>query len=571
MKISIKTGAVALLAILAISSIALRTMAACNAADGREVTVTLSGSVYVAAGSTNLYTLGMVYSDGSEVSSTDLAGATYTWTATGFTVVDHPTDGSVRLEAPEEASSAVKTIKCEFLQTGWSSASDCSDSIGVTVVEVDLEGYDALRAEGEGMVSEDCEDSLGAYITDNDDSSNPNPLEAKLVVKAVGVSGLTRQIDFGANFAKISLDGGGLAAQTKTIAGDSNLDVTYEVVKNGTWALSDSVTATLNIKDGTSVIGTDSVKFVNAKVKLTDGATVVNEDVVRIMTTPAMPDLTASLLGVTQATQVEWRLHISYHQGNRQDDSYFPGPDETTWTTLAKSAEWDIANLFGQNYYGGDATIVAKIDQVECTRNFKIHGLNPTQADVRGQLASLRHHLIAWKESRFQQFRDNHADVVRNHSDGPFTVLRTPDNGFGIMQLTAGSIPINQLWNWQANVDEGESRIDGFTTAANTYNDQVQQGLLWNGTTGGSPPNEGTAYPNASEFTADQLDRETWARYNSGYRYHDYDPNAGAWVNRDAGDIGSGYYAPGNAFADDLATWGDNIQNNQNYPPLWGN
>ncbi len=441
----------------------------------------------------------------------------------------------------------------------------------MTVVEVDLEGYDALRAEGEGMVSEDCEDSLGAYITDNDDSSNPNPLEAKLVVKAVGVSGLTRQIDFGANFAKISLDGGGLAAQTKTIAGDSNLDVTYEVVKNGTWALSDSVTATLNIKDGTSVIGTDSVKFVNAKVKLTDGATVVNEDVVRIMTTPAMPDLTASLLGVTQATQVEWRLHISYHQGNRQDDSYFPGPDETTWTTLAKSAEWDIANLFGQNYYGGDATIVAKIDQVECTRNFKIHGLNPTQADVRGQLASLRHHLIAWKESRFQQFRDNHADVVRNHSDGPFTVLRTPDNGFGIMQLTAGSIPINQLWNWQANVDEGESRIDGFTTAANTYNDQVQQGLLWNGTTGGSPPNEGTAYPNASEFTADQLDRETWARYNSGYRYHDYDPNAGAWVNRDAGDIGSGYYAPGNAFADDLATWGDNIQNNQNYPPLWGN
>ena len=192
MKISIKTGAIALLSILGIFLIALRTMAACNAADGREVTVTLSGPVYVAVGSTNLYTLGMVYNDGSEVSSTDLAGAIYTWTATGFNEVDRPSDGSIRLEASQETSSGEgdKTIGCEISQTGWSSASDCGDSISVTVVEIDLEGYDAISGE---KVPKDTKDSKGVYITPNDDTSSPDPLEAKIVVKATGVSGLKRE------------------------------------------------------------------------------------------------------------------------------------------------------------------------------------------------------------------------------------------------------------------------------------------------------------------------------------------------------------------------------------------
>jgi hypothetical protein len=131
------------------------------------------------------------------------------------------------------------------------------------------------------------------------------------------------------------------------------------------------------------------------------------------------------------------------------------------------------------------------------------------------------------------------------------------------MQLTSGVIPINQLWNWQANVNEGEARADACTANAQTYNDQVQQGLHWTGATGGAPPNEGVAYPDAPEFTVEQLDRETWSRYNSGYRYHNYDSVNNKWVPRSA-------TAPGSGYADDLATRRDAILQNNQYPPVWG-
>jgi hypothetical protein len=48
----------------------------------------------------------------------------------------------------------------------------------------------------------------------------------------------------------------------------------------------------------------------------------------------------------------------------------------------------------------------------------------------------------------------------------------------------------------------------------------------------GNPPNAGVAYPGAPNFTADQLDLEMWARYNGGYRYHNYDPSTNTWVRR---------------------------------------
>jgi hypothetical protein len=93
------------------------------------------------------------------------------------------------------------------------------------------------------------------------------------------------------------------------------------------------------------------------------------------------------------------------------------------------------------------------------------------------------------------------------------------------MQLTNTPIPtVRQLWNWRANVAAGEAKLTGNAADAEHYNNQVQQGLDWDGRTGGVPPNEGVAFPDAPEFTDAQMDLEVWARFCGYYRYHDWDP-----------------------------------------------
>ena len=239
--------------------------------------------------------------------------------------------------------------------------------------------------------------------------------------------------------------------------------------------------------------------------------------------------------------------------------------------TLAGNVAWNIGTAFGSDFVGGEATLTYKLDGgPEITFPFEIQGLNPTQATVRAELASLRHHLIAWKEGRFQQFQTL-ADFTAFWTQGPLSVLRSGDNGFGIMQLTSGTIPKNELWNWKDNANEGESRADAFTASALIYNDQVQQGLPWDSNTGHQgtgPPNEGIAFPDAPEFTQDELDLETWARYNSGLRYHDWTetatPGVFEWKRRVPEGAGAGL-----TYADDLQAFRDDIINNSVFPPLW--
>lgn len=299
------------------------------------------------------------------------------------------------------------------------------------------------------------------------------------------------------------------------------------------------------------------------KVELRQDDVIINDgDIASISAAPDMPNLTARVVNGSENLTVRWRLKIVYDQGNRDDMSYFPGPTEAATQNLMANEIWDIRSEFGDALLGGDGTLRYRIGaNQEQELKFRIWGKNPPQSTVRGELALLRHHLIAWREGRFQQFQTL-AGFVAAWREGPFSVLHSGDNGLGIMQLTAGQIQINHLWNWRDNVNDGESRANGFTAAADAYNNQVQLGQQWTGVTGGIPPNEGMAFPNAPEFNADQLDRETWARYNSGFRYHDYDPIQNAWVNRNP-------TAPGNNYADDLATRKAGIQQNNVFPPLW--
>jgi hypothetical protein len=107
--------------------------AGCNAPNIGLVTLTLNGSEYVTAGSTNDYTLTF------SPSNVDTNGGSFAWTYTSFTVVGSSSGGSIKLVAGTPSSSLKdKTIKCEFSKAGWSSVTECSAQKKMTVVKVEV-------------------------------------------------------------------------------------------------------------------------------------------------------------------------------------------------------------------------------------------------------------------------------------------------------------------------------------------------------------------------------------------------------------------------------------------------
>jgi len=412
----------------------------------------------------------------------------------------------------------------------------------------------------------DCSGDLQWRIVQEDGSLGPAKTRGPVVL-APGGTAAQIQVDFspgGGSFDSQSWSGGPpLVSLSDQSAAGTTAEVTATSGSESGSTTLTSPTYRIPVPDEEDKTCEAEVDVVVAELEVRQDDTVIEEDDVAFITAdPEMPNLTARLIDGPADITVSWNLEVAYQQGNRDDQCFFPGPDGNATTDLPGDQVWDIHAEFGTDFCGGEATLTYSIDGSEPQEfPFRIHGKNATQATVRGELALLRHHLIAWREGRFQQFQTL-AGFVQSWEEGPFSVLHSSDNGFGIMQLTAGAIPIDQLWNWEENANEGESRADDFTDNAETYNDQVQQGQNWTGATGGTPPNEGTAFPNAPEFSNDELDRETWARYNSGFRYHDFDPAQGAWVNRNVN-------APGNQYADDLNTRRDQIQQNNVFPPLW--
>jgi hypothetical protein len=258
----------------------------------------------------------------------------------------------------------------------------------------------------------------------------------------------------------------------------------------------------------------------------------------------SMPDLTvvAPLLGVPDDAIVarRFRLEVVYDDGHRRDATHVPALG--MWDVVV-GPYWQPD--FGGWSSGGELNVFVEFDQDPTTTvtwetelgAHTIWGLNPTKADVRARAGDqINLSVVFHRESRFTQFKTG-TGIANAFVAGPHPPLRGVDPGgtvgYGIGQLTTTPVPtIEELWSWVANVDSAVSKLLGLRQNAVTYQEQVQQGLPWTGETGGDPPHEGTAYPDAPDFTDDQLDLEMYARYNGRFRYHNYDPITGTWVRR---------------------------------------
>jgi hypothetical protein len=272
---------------------------------------------------------------------------------------------------------------------------------------------------------------------------------------------------------------------------------------------------------------------------------------------PSMPSLTVSVRvpGLTAAEDGALsrrvRLECRYELGNRADVTHLPGPGPTQWVTLPPGQrEWHP--VFAEPC-GGELTVFAEVDSGGVTTTaatpsgaHAVWGVNPTKQEIRDAAGDrVNVHVVFHRESRFTQFAGAPADIGRTVV-GPHTVLRADDDGYGIGQLTNPHPTSRQLWDWRDNVADSVARLDRFRADALTYAGQVREGLPWNAATGRAPwpANEGQAFPDAPDFTEDQLDLEMWARYNSGRRYHDYDPASGQWWRQTHPSTGITVYAP---------------------------
>jgi len=148
-------------------------------------------------------------------------------------------------------------------------------------------------------------------------------------------------------------------------------------------------------------------------------------------------------------------------------------------------------------------------------------------------------------ESVFKQFRSS-GYVQMN-------TMSLPSIDFGICQIRRlGKFPVPtlaEIWNWKENVNSGVIIFEEKYEAARTYPQRVREGRTWywhkkaDGTLEQIPidPLGGhfdwypKAYPNATDFTNEQLYKEMFQRYPGGvyWRWKIQNPkdlNSGKWI-----------------------------------------
>jgi hypothetical protein len=139
-----------------------------------------------------------------------------------------------------------------------------------------------------------------------------------------------------------------------------------------------------------------------------------------------------------------------------------------------------------------------------------VRGINPIKAEIKARLSEIAVQVTAYRESRFRQF------------DSSGLPLFGPPNGFGIMQIDTPPATARQVWDWKANVDAGIALFATKAKDARTYPARVRK-----------------KFPDATDFTPDQLKLETYQRYNGG-AYWKWDDEEKVWVK-----------SPPNSYADD--------------------
>ena len=238
-----------------------------------------------------------------------------------------------------------------------------------------------------------------------------------------------------------------------------------------------------------------------------------------ISTAPAMPDTItgqAKITGVdpdpTANTTIRWENKIHYNAcGVRNIDD--------TLTPVDQPGSQDYHPNF-PHIRGGQMTITATIirngQKCDSKQNQQqIQGLNPGAGTIQGALPGQFEIQIACQESHFRQFSSSPGNpLLRCEPDGRI--------GVGVLQQTTPSASDDAFWNWQQAITEGLGTLASKRAAAAGYPGRVRQSRR-------GCPNNTLCNAGATDFTADQLLRESLQRYNGGAYWH-WDHVNNVWV-----------------------------------------
>lgn len=218
---------------------------------------------------------------------------------------------------------------------------------------------------------------------------------------------------------------------------------------------------------------------------------------------PGLPDLVIATIGTDgrmplihmhmnlnpgyTLVQLRYSAHIEYTNDGRNDRSQ-------TVTGISTSIDYDIE--FGSPAQGGlfkiaiAATIRDRYGVFASSLNLvsSVRGENPNKEIVKSHLGSLTMRILAYKESRFRQF------------DSKNLPLFGPPRGFGVMQIDTPPATARQLWDWTDNVAAGVALFKVKEADAEGFPARERK----------------RAFPDATDFTADQLKLEAVQRYNGG-------------------------------------------------------
>jgi hypothetical protein len=172
---------------------------------------------------------------------------------------------------------------------------------------------------------------------------------------------------------------------------------------------------------------------------------------------------------------------------------------------------WRVVIDFGDRVQGGTLYVNLRVvavnpngQEVELVASDSsvVTGINPTKAEVKARLAELRFQVLAYKESRFQQFNAQGMPKANKVS-----------KDFGIMQLhqTTNTPTARQIWDWKQNVDAGVALFRSKEPIVRQHFKNIRD-----------------EYPDAPELTADQLKLAYYQYYNGGF-YWKWNNVAKAW------------------------------------------
>ncbi len=214
-----------------------------------------------------------------------------------------------------------------------------------------------------------------------------------------------------------------------------------------------------------------------------NGANVEEAKCVYLDNTPTLPALGAAITDGDVTGQVDWSLKISYSRSGRTDAATFR-------TTLDAATTWAMTNELGDNLRGGQAVVTCTPqDTSKGSRSFAfaIRGINPPEATIINYIASLSgvmwyHRYVAKHESGYQagrhylQFNEEPLsdDSCGDAADVRYTPNAAGDGGFGLYQLTWFDSParvpnVQELWDWQENVNSGTEWLTHHQAGANAY------------------------------------------------------------------------------------------------------